>query len=39
MRDKARTAYQNFLHLALWKEADSDISIYKQAEPEYSKLG
>jgi len=33
---KARTAYQDFL--ALWKDADSDISILKQAKTEYTKL-
>ena len=36
VRDKARTAYQNFL--ALWKDADPDIAIYKQAKAEYAKL-
>ena len=36
-RDKARTAYQNFL--TLWKDADPDIPIYKQAKAEYAKLG
>ena len=35
-RDKARTAYQNFLKL--WKDADPDIPIYKQAKVEYAKL-
>jgi serine/threonine protein kinase/DNA-binding winged helix-turn-helix (wHTH) protein len=35
-RDKARTAYQNFL--TLWKDADPDIPIYKQAKAEYAKL-
>jgi len=35
-RDKARTAYQDFL--ALWKDADLDIPIYKQAKAEYAKL-
>ena len=35
-RDKARTAYQNFL--ALWKDADPDIPIYKLAKAEYAKL-
>ena len=35
-RDKARAAYQNFL--ALWKDADPDIPIYKQAKAEYRKL-
>jgi len=33
---KARSAYRNFL--ALWKEADLDIPILKQAEAEYAKL-
>jgi Tfp pilus assembly protein PilF len=33
---KSRTAYQNFL--TLWKDADSDIPIYKQAKAEYAKL-
>jgi serine/threonine protein kinase/DNA-binding winged helix-turn-helix (wHTH) protein/tetratricopeptide (TPR) repeat protein len=35
-REKARTAYQNFL--TLWKDADLDIPIYKQAKAEYEKL-
>jgi tetratricopeptide (TPR) repeat protein len=33
---KARTAYQDFL--ALWKDADPDIPILKQAKQEYEKL-
>jgi eukaryotic-like serine/threonine-protein kinase len=33
---KARVAYQDFL--TLWKEADSDIPILKQAKAEYAKL-
>ena len=33
---KSRTAYQDFL--TLWKDADSDIPIYKQAKAEYAKL-
>jgi len=33
---KARSAYRNFL--ALWKEADPDIPMLKQAEAEYAKL-
>jgi serine/threonine protein kinase len=33
---KARAAYQDFL--ALWKDADPDIPIYKQAKAEYAKL-
>jgi hypothetical protein len=32
----ARTAYQDFL--ALWKNADSDIPILKEAKAEYAKL-
>jgi tetratricopeptide (TPR) repeat protein len=35
-RDKARSAYQDFL--TLWKDADPDIPIYKQAKAEYAKL-
>lgn len=33
---KARTAYQAFLNL--WKDADSDVPILKQAKAEYAKL-
>jgi tetratricopeptide (TPR) repeat protein len=33
---KAKIAYQNFL--TLWKDADPDIPIYKQAKAEYAKL-
>jgi uncharacterized protein YfaS (alpha-2-macroglobulin family) len=33
---KARSAYQNFL--TLWKDADPDIPILKQAKIEYAKL-
>jgi len=33
---KARTAYQDFL--TLWKDADSNIPILKQAKAEYAKL-
>jgi len=33
---KAKTAYQDFL--TLWKDADPDIPIYKQAKAEYVKL-
>jgi serine/threonine protein kinase/Tfp pilus assembly protein PilF len=36
IRDKARTAYQEFL--SLWKDADSDTPILKQAQAEYAKL-
>jgi len=34
--DKARIAYQDFF--ALWKDADRDIPILKQAKAEYAKL-
>jgi tetratricopeptide (TPR) repeat protein len=33
---KARAAYQDFL--TLWKDADPDIPIFKQAKFEYAKL-
>jgi eukaryotic-like serine/threonine-protein kinase len=33
---KARAAYQDFF--ALWKDADSDIPILKQAKAEYAKF-
>ncbi len=33
---KAKTAYQDFL--ALWKDADPDIPILKEAKTEYMKL-
>ena len=33
---KARAEYQDFL--ALWKDADSDIPILKEARAEYAKL-
>ena len=33
---KARSAYQDFF--ALWKDADPDISILKEAKAEYAKL-
>jgi hypothetical protein len=33
---KAKAAYQDFL--TLWKDADSDIPVLKQAHAEYSKL-
>ena len=35
-REKASTAYQDFLRL--WRDADPDIPIYKQAKAEYAKL-
>jgi len=33
---KARAAYQDFLNL--WKDADPDVPILKQAKAEYAKL-
>ena len=33
---KAKEAYQDFL--TLWKDADPDIPIFKQAKAEYAKL-
>jgi hypothetical protein len=33
---KMRTAYQDFL--ALWKDADPDVSLLQQAKAEYAKL-
>jgi eukaryotic-like serine/threonine-protein kinase len=33
---KAKTAFQDFL--TLWKDADPDIPILKQAKAEYAKL-
>jgi len=35
-QSKARSAYQDFL--ALWKDADPDIPILKQASSEYAAL-
>ena len=35
-QDAALKSYQNFL--TLWKDADPDIPIYKQAKTEYAKL-
>jgi eukaryotic-like serine/threonine-protein kinase len=35
-KTRARTAYQDFL--ALWKDADRDIPILKQAQAEYATL-
>jgi hypothetical protein len=35
-RNKARAAYQDFL--ALWKDADPDLSFLKEAKSEYAKL-
>jgi len=35
-RQKARNMYQDFL--TIWKDADPDIPIYKQAKAEYAKL-
>ena len=34
--DKARVAYEDFL--TLWKDADADIPVLKQAKAEYAKL-
>jgi len=34
--EKARKAYQDFF--ALWKDADVDIPILKEAKAEYAKL-
>jgi len=36
IRPRARTAYQDFL--TLWKDADPDIPIRKQAQAEYGTL-
>jgi hypothetical protein len=33
---KARTAYQDFL--AMWKDADPEIPVLKEAKVEYAKL-
>jgi tetratricopeptide (TPR) repeat protein len=33
---KAKAAYQNFL--TLWKDADADVPIFKQAKTEYARL-
>lgn len=35
-KDKARTAYQDFF--AVWKDADSDIPVLKEAKAEYDKI-
>ena len=35
-RVRALAAYKDFL--ALWKDADTDIPIYRQAKAEYAKL-
>ena len=35
-RSRALTAYKDFL--TLWKDADPDIPIYKDAKAEYAKL-
>jgi tetratricopeptide (TPR) repeat protein len=35
-RDKARASYENFLKL--WKDADPDIPILKQAKAEHDRL-
>jgi hypothetical protein len=35
-KEAARKSYQDFL--TLWKDADPDIPIYKQAKAEYAKV-
>jgi hypothetical protein len=35
-KDKSRTAYQDFL--GLWKNADPDVPVLKEAKAEYAKL-
>ena len=35
-KEAARKSYQDFL--TLWKDADPDIPIYRQAKAEYAKL-
>ena len=35
-KTRAKTAYQDFL--TLWKDADPDIPILKQAQKEYARL-
>jgi hypothetical protein len=35
-KTRAKTAYQDFL--TLWKDADPEIPIFKQAKSEYAKL-
>jgi hypothetical protein len=35
-KDKSRTSYQDFL--GLWKNADPDIPVLKEAKAEYAKL-
>ena len=35
-KEAARKSYQDFL--TLWKDADTNIPIYKQAKAEYAKL-
>ena len=35
-KTQAKTAYQDFL--ALWKDADPDIPVLKQAKAEYARL-
>jgi len=35
-RTKAKAAYQDFL--TLWKDADPDLAIFRQAKSEYAKL-
>jgi hypothetical protein len=35
-RDKARNAYEDFL--TVWKDADRDVPVLKEAQAEYAKL-
>jgi hypothetical protein len=35
-KTQAKTAYQDFL--TLWKDADADIPIFKQAQTKYARL-
>jgi eukaryotic-like serine/threonine-protein kinase len=35
-KEKARAAYQQFL--TLWKDADADVPVLKEAKTEYAKL-
>jgi hypothetical protein len=35
-KEKARSGYQQFL--TLWKDADHDIAVLRQANAEYAKL-
>ena len=35
-KTRAKSAYEDFLNL--WKDADSEVPIFKQAKAEYSRL-